>query len=123
MVKMLIVDDEIEICDFLKNFFTEKDYKVSIAINGEEALEEIKKNSPQVLLLDIRMPGLSGLDVLKQARELNKDLKVIMITAVENKEMMQLARKLGASDYITKPFSLNYLETNVLEKVSTLSAA
>ena len=123
VVKMLIVDDEIEICDFLKNFFTEKDYDVNIAISGEEALEKIKKNRPKVLLLDIRMPGLSGLDVLKQAHQMDKDLRIIMITAVENQDMMQLARKLGASDYITKPFSLNYLETNVFEKVSSLPIA
>ena len=113
----------LKVRDFLKNFFTEKDYDVNIAISGEEALEKIKKNKPKVLLLDIRMPGLSGLDVLKQAHQMDKDLRIFMITAVENQDMMQLARKLGASDYITKPFSLNYLETNVFEKVSSLPIA
>ena len=123
MIKVLVVDDEISISDYLKNFLTERQYDVSTASSGEEALKKIKEEEPQVMLLDVRMPGLSGFDTLKQARQLDKDLKVIMLTGVENEEMMKLARELGADDYVTKPFSLDHLEKDVLKKILSLLSA
>ncbi|MBI2870858.1 MAG: response regulator [Candidatus Omnitrophica bacterium] len=122
MIKMLVVDDEIEICDFLKNFFSEKQYEVVTALNGQDAIKKIQDINPELMLLDVRMPGLSGIEVLRKVRDHNKSVKIIMVTAVENQDLMRLARELGANDYITKPFSLDYLENNVMEKVAGLAA-
>jgi DNA-binding response OmpR family regulator len=122
MIKMLIVDDEIEICDFLKTFFIEKGFEVKSANNAEQAIKMLQDFTPQVLLLDICMPapGPSGIEVLRKAKEMGIDLKIIMVTAVYDQKVMKLAKELGASDYVTKPFSLDYLERNVLTKVSSL---
>lgn len=120
MVNLLVVDDEIETCDFLRNFFSEKGYDVSWATNGEEALTRSRQKHPDLVLLDVRMPGISGLEVLHRLRKGENPPKVVMITAVEDREVIEEAKRLGAEDYIIKPFVLDYLESVVLRKVSTL---
>jgi DNA-binding response OmpR family regulator len=120
MVNLLVVDDEIETCDFLRNFFSEKGYDVSWATNGEEALTLSRQKHPDLVLLDVRMPGISGLEVLHRLRKGENPPKVVMITAVEDREVIEEAKRLGAEDYILKPFVLDYLESVVLRKVSTL---
>ena len=121
MIKMLIVDDETEICDFLREFFVDRGYDVITAFSGEEALEKIEDEPPHILLLDITMPGISGLDVLKSVRENHSGMKVIMVTAVETSDQIDEAFRLGADNYITKPLSLEYLENDVKEKISKLT--
>lgn len=120
MVKMLVVDDEVEIGDFLKRFFTEKQYDVRTATRGEEALALARSEKPDVALLDVKMPGMSGIEVLRQLKEIDKKIKVIMVTVIEDTNMVGLAREYGADDYITKPFSLDYLEKDVMRKVVEL---
>ena len=120
MVRILVVDDEMEICDFLRNYFTDKGYNVDSANNGKEAIAQARIIHPDIVLLDIRMPGITGIDVLRQLREEENPPKVIMITAVEDPKVIQEAKRLGAEDYIVKPFALDYLDTVVLRKISTL---
>lgn len=120
MPKILVVDDEFEICSFLKSFFEERLYDVSTATSGEEALRKIEIEKPQVLLLDIKMPGKDGLQVLKEVKKKYPQVKVIMVTAVETSDKIEQAIKLGADNYITKPLSLEYLEMDVKEKISKL---
>ena len=117
MDRILVVDDEIETCNLLSEFLSRKKYDVSIAMSGQEAISRIESNKPKVVLLDIRMPGMNGMEVLRRVKEMDKDIDVIMITAVNEDEIGKKAIKLGASDYITKPLSLNYLETAVLLKL------
>ncbi len=121
MSKILIVDDEIEICDFLKEFFVDRNYDVATASSGEEALRKIVIDKPQILLLDIKMPGTDGLEILKEVKGLYPDLKVIMVTAVETADKIEEAFKLGADSYITKPLSLEYLENDVRKKITNLT--
>ena len=120
MAKMLVVDDELDICNFLKSFFVEKQYEVRTATGGEEALALARSEKPDVVLLDIKMPGMSGIEALRQLKEIDKKIKVIMVTAVEEISMVDLAKELGADDYITKPFSLAYLEKDVMRKLVDL---
>lgn len=120
MINMLVVDDEPEICDFLKNFFTEKKYNVQTATGGEEALSKVRKDKPHVMLLDVKMPGISGIDVLRQVKQIDKGIKVIMVTVIADRSMADLAKEFGADDYVTKPFSLEYLERDVMKKVVEL---
>ncbi len=121
MNKLLIVDDEVEICEFLKSFFEDRDFKVVIANSGTQALEQVELFQPEVVLLDIQMPGMDGLQTLKKIKELHPKVKVIMVTAVETQEKIEEAMRLGADNYITKPLSLEYLEKDVQDKIDVLS--
>lgn len=113
MPKLLVVDDEQDICDFVKNFFQERDFQVFTALSGDEALSIAKKEKPDVTLLDIKMTGMDGIAVLKHIKDIDRNLQVIMVTAMEDQEKMNEAYRLGACDYITKPLILDNLEDAV----------
>ena len=119
--KLLVVDDEPEICEFLKSFFEDRDYQVEVAYNGEGALEKIAVYQPDVILLDIQMPGMDGLQALKKIKNEYSKIKVIMVTAVESQEKIEEAMRFGADNYITKPLSLEYLEKDVQDKIDLLA--
>lgn len=121
MKTLLVVDDETEICDFLKAFFEDRDFRVKTAHSGAVAIQEIAAVKPQVVLLDIQMPGMDGMTVLRKIKENFPEVKVIMVTAVETREKIEEAIRLGADNYITKPLSLEYLEKDVQEKIDLLT--
>lgn len=118
--RVLVVDDEPEICNLLENFLEKEGFKVTTAASAEEALEKIKKEKPKVLLLDIRMPGMGGIAMMKKVREANPEIAIIIITAVVDQKTAQEVIKLGASDYIIKPFDLNYLKRCLVVKLTAL---
>ena len=118
--KLLVVDDEAEICEFLKLFFEEREFHVEVALSGSEALEVLEKEPPHIVLLDIHMPGLDGMSTLKRIKEKYPKIKVIMVTALETRDKIEEAMRLGADNYITKPLSLEYLEMDVKDKVTKL---
>ncbi len=118
--KLLVVDDEEEICDFLKSFFEDRQFLVEVAHSGVQAIEKARKFGPHIILLDIQMPEMDGLKALKVLKEENPKVKVIMVTAVETQEKIEESMRLGADNYITKPLSLEYLENDVQEKLSGL---
>jgi two-component system response regulator YesN len=109
MKKVLISDDEIEIVEFLSSFLKRKKVHVSIATDGNQALELFELHSPDLTLLDIGMPTLNGLQVLKKIKKKNPRAKVIMVTGKGDKESMAAADKLGADGYLTKPLELSEL--------------
>ena len=115
MKKLLVVDDEHDICDFVQTFFQERGYAVTKALSGEDALIIIKSEKPDLVLLDIKMKGMDGIAVLKHIRDIDKKVKVVMVTALEDQERMDEACRLGACEYITKPLILDNLE-NAVEK-------
>lgn len=114
MLKLLVVDDEADICDFVRNFFKERNFEVLVAHNGRDAVSLVKTGSPDVALLDITMPVMDGIETLKQIRKVNNSLKIIMVTAVNDNEKAEEARRHGVVDYITKPLLLEQLEHIVL---------
>ncbi|MGR3294609.1 MAG: response regulator [Candidatus Scalindua sp.] len=114
MNSILVVDDEVWACDPLKRFLEGKGYDVTVSHSGEDALEKVKNLKPDLMLLDIRMPGIDGMEVLRRVREFDKDVGIIMVTAVKEEGIAKDAIKKGADEYITKPVDLNYLETSVL---------
>jgi two-component system response regulator (stage 0 sporulation protein F) len=118
--KILIVDDEEKIRTLLEKFLTKKGYQALTATNGQEAIEKVKTDSPLVVLLDIRMPGMDGLAAMKKIKEVSPKTGVIMITGVKDEEVAKKAMELEAFDYITKPFDLNYLETCLMVKLALL---
>lgn len=123
MIKILVVDDEIDVCDFVKNFFQERNFRVFTALNGEEALRVVRKESPSIILLDIRMKEIDGIEVLRKIRKIDKDVKVIMVTAVVEQEKMDAAKKLGAAKYVTKPLVLGDLEATVMSYAKEVNNA
>jgi len=117
MGKILVVDDEIEVVRVLKDFLTAKGYDVYTALNGARALELVNEVKPDIVLLDIIMPGMGGIDTLKEIKKIDPSTAVIMVTAVIDEELANRAVKLGAFDYITKPINIDYLETCVMVKM------
>ena len=109
--KIYIVEDEPDIRETLKYNFSSEGFKVFTAPDGEEALSNIKKVLPDVLILDLMLPGLSGLDVCKSIRADDdiRDMSIIMLTAKGEEIDRIIGLELGADDYVTKPFSVREL--------------
>jgi len=111
--KILVVDDEWEIRDLLSQFLTEEGYEVILASNGEEAIELAERENPQVILLDIMMPDIDGIETCKRlkAEEKTRFIPVIMATALWDRYMEAI--EAGAEDFVTKPFTLTELSHRV----------
>ncbi|MCJ7508917.1 MAG: sigma-54 dependent transcriptional regulator [candidate division Zixibacteria bacterium] len=111
--RILVVDDDALMKEFLNETLTRKKYSVDLASTGEEALKMMKQKEYDVILSDIRMPKLGGMDVLKATKNFLPDAKVILMTAYATVENAVEAMKLGAYDYIMKPFSADAIEVAV----------
>ena len=118
--KILTVDDEMGIDSFFYEFFTARNYEVFNAQSGKAAIEIVKKEKPRIILLDINMRGMDGLETLEKIRQIDKEAVIIMVTGVKDDETAEKAKALGANDYITKPLSLEYLDKVVLLKFMNL---
>ena len=114
---ILILDDEIAVCNMLTKFLSKKGYRTKSTTSVQEALEIINKEKPQILLLDIKMPDMDGITVLKKVKEIDQVICVIMITAVKDDDTGRECIRLGAYDYITKPLSLDYLSDVLMVKL------
>ena len=117
--KILVVDDEKSLRDFLRIMLRKEGYEVVVAENGQEAVRLFHQKVFDLVLTDIKMPGMDGLDVLKAVKEISQDVVVLMITAFASTETAVEAMKQGAYDYITKPFQIDEVKLvikNVLEK-------
>ncbi len=120
---VLVVDDEPIHCEVLRKFLTGKGFHVTTAHDGDQALAVYKQHRPDVVLLDIRMPGKDGVETLHELKELDPEAKVIMVTAVHEKKVADQALAEGALDYITKPLTLPSLQRALETVVSSLSAS
>lgn len=115
--KILVVDDEPPVCNMLKKFLTKKGYKATTALSGKEAIKRVRKERPHIVLLDIRMSPMDGIETLQRIKEINKEIGIVMITAVKDDKVGKKCLRLGAYDYITKPLSLEYLENTLMLKL------
>jgi DNA-binding response OmpR family regulator len=106
----------------LNKFLIKKGYEVYTALDCEEALSVVREERPHIVLLDIKMPKMNGIECLKRIKEIDKEVGVIMITAVTQEETEREAMKLDAFDYITKPLSLKYLEDCLMVKLFQMTA-
>lgn len=120
MARILIVDDEIAIVDILKSFLEEKEHMVFTAYDGVEAVEVTKRERPHIILLDIYLPKMDGIQVLKAVREFDDTIGIIIMTGFREKDVAQEALKLGAFDYINKPFDFDYLERALETKLQLM---
>ena len=114
MVKLMVVDDETEICDFVQSFFKERNFDVFTANNGREALVLAEVREPDIIILDMKMPLMDGMETLKELKKKAYKGKIIMVTAVEEADKIEEARSYGVVDYITKPLVLGQLAKVVL---------
>ncbi|HXF42626.1 MAG TPA: sigma-54 dependent transcriptional regulator, partial [Pyrinomonadaceae bacterium] len=113
MSEILIVDDEQSYRQLLSLVFQSDGHLIRTASNGREALEEIRKSPPDVVITDVRMPDMDGIELLRAARELHADIGIIMMTAFASVESAREAFKLGADDFIQKPFDVEELKVIV----------
>ena len=118
-----IIDDEQTIRDGI-TMTLEVDYQIESFSKAEPAIDALKENPPDLILLDIGLPGMNGIDALRQIKSLNPDILVIMITAYEDIDTVISAMKLGAYDYVIKPLHMDGLEVtirNALDSIWTKS--
>ena len=106
MNKILVIDDEATIRKFFVRFLTREKYKISTASNGEKGIEISKKENPDLIILDLKMPGIDGIETLKRIKKLNQRVIIIVLTAYGTMETAGEAMKLGAYDFISKPFDI-----------------
>jgi len=111
-VKILLVDDEPGMLRYIRTLLEVDDYKVETASTGEDALQQVEKGlRPDLVLLDLLMPGIDGLQTLEQLRQLVPGMKVVMLSCVSDTRKVVQAIRLGAHDYLTKPFQKAELDT------------
>jgi two-component system OmpR family response regulator len=110
--KVLVVDDEEKIRELVQNYLVNEGFEVDTAADGDQALAKIKAGKPDLIVLDLLLPGISGLDVCRQTRQFS-DVPIIMLTAKTEEIDKLLGLELGADDYITKPFSLRELAARI----------
>lgn len=111
--KILIVDDQFGIRILLNEIFQKEGYKTYQAANGVQALDIVKNEEPELVILDMKIPGMDGLEILKRLKAKNKDIKVIIMTAYGELDMIQEAIDHGALTHFAKPFDID----DILEAV------
>ena len=107
MPRLLIVEDERDLAECLGSFFTSRGFAVESVFSGEEAVERLQGDRVDVILLDILLPGLSGLEVLKHVKRVTPETTVVMVTSVDHRDVRETAHRFGAAAYITKPFDFS----------------
>ncbi len=112
-IRILVVDDELPITELLQMALTFEGYDVSVASSGREALEVMRTTKPDLLILDVMMPGMDGFTLVRRLREERNDVPVLLLTAKDAVEDRVQGLQLGSDDYVTKPFSLAELVARV----------
>jgi DNA-binding response OmpR family regulator len=108
-LKLLLVDDEQEFVETLAHRLKMRDLEAAVVLNGEEALSTVEQEEPDVVVLDLKMPGIDGIEVLRRVREAYPNVQVIILTGHGSEKDEEAARSLGAFDYLNKPADLDTL--------------
>jgi DNA-binding response OmpR family regulator len=112
-IKVLVVDDEVTFADTLAQRLKMRDLKVGTAYDGEEALSKVKKEEPDVMVLDLKMPGMHGMEVLREIRKAYPEIQVIILTGHGTDKDEEEAKNLGGFDYLKKPADIDHLENKI----------
>jgi len=123
MANLLIVDDELSMRQFLTHLFQRDGHSIRVAENGQKAMSLLREQPADVIISDVKMPDMGGIDLLRAARELSPETEIIMMTAFANEETAHEAFLLGAFDFVHKPFDNDLLKekvTRALEKISII---
>src|SRR5258707_1434945 len=122
-VNILLIDDEPGMLRYIRTLLEVDDYSVQTASTGEEALQQVEKGlRPDLVLLDLLMPGIDGLQTLEQLRQLQPGVKVVMLSCVSDTKKVVQAIRLGAQDYLTKPFQKAELDAVIDQALATNKA-
>jgi len=121
--KILLVEDEAVVRESVRDWLLEDGYDVECVETGEEALDKIKKADYGVIVLDLRLPDIDGLQVFEHAKELTPETKGVIITAYPSKETQEKAKRLGLLDYLPKPFKVEDLEKIISGALGELERA
>ena len=122
-VRLLVVDDEPKICHLIEELLKLEGYRVDVSFSGMEALQMIKKNEYQMLLTDLKMPGIDGLELIKKAKKECPEIRTIMVTGYATVSNAVESLRHGIDDYITKPFNIFELQKAVKETLYTRQVA
>ena len=114
MSRVLVVEDSDSACDLIRDFLESKGYDVFLSRTGEDALAKVRELKPDVMLLDIVLPGIDGMEVLRRVRQFNDKIGIIMVTGINDESEAKEALKKGADDYLTKSINFDYLEMCLL---------
>ncbi|WP_227762614.1 response regulator [Zhaonella formicivorans] len=112
-VKILIVDDQAGVRRLIAETLKEDNYEVHLAASGLEALAAMQKMEPAIVLLDMKMPGMSGLEVIQEMKRLNLKSTIVLMTAYGELDMVNQAKKLGVVNFLPKPFDINEMRMMV----------
>ena len=116
--RILVVDDEEDVRSLVAEFLGSKGYSVLTAATGPEAIAAVQHHRPALVLMDIRMPKMDGLEAIERIREIDRRVGFIMLTAVEEEGVAREAMRRDAYDYLTKPLDFGYLELAILTKLA-----
>ncbi len=108
-MKILVVDDEVQICKLINAFLSRQGCEVATATNGRDAISKFSAARPHIIFLDIKLPALSGMDVLREIKKIDKQVVVIILSAFGDMETVDTALELGANGYLQKPVELTRL--------------
>ncbi len=111
--RVLVVDDDSTMAKFLSSYLARRDFEVSTASTGEEAIRVFRVYDPSLVLLDMSMPGMNGIDTLERIKQIKPEVSVIMVSGQSSPELIFRASKLGADDYIAKPFEPRDLDQRI----------
>lgn len=113
--KILVVDDQFGIRILLKELLEQDGYLIYQAANGPSALQVVQEHHPDLIILDMKIPGMDGLEILRQIREMDREVKVIMMTAYGELDLLREADQLGVVAHFTKPFDIEALRGAIRE--------
>ncbi len=113
----MIVDDESDVREFARNFFRKRGIEVFVAANGADALSIVTAERPELVLLDIRMDAMNGLEMLREMRRVHDQTRVIMVSGLEDEKIVEEVKGLGVTNFIHKPLILDELEKIVLAEL------
>jgi DNA-binding response OmpR family regulator len=117
LARILVVEDQIEVLDTITEHLEREGYAVTRAVDGEEALRKVRNERPDLILLDLGLPGLSGFDVFQRLREDHPRVPVVMLTGLNDEAQARRTLQMGAVDYVRKPFDLLHLSRVVLAAI------
>lgn len=117
---ILIIDDEKGVGDILKKILSKEGYDVHAVTRGQDGVKLVREKDVHLVILDIKMPEMDGIEVLQKIHEIKKDVVVIMLTAYGTLTTAREAMKLGAYDYITKPFDNDFVKAMVKEGLGSV---
>lgn len=118
--KILVIDDEPNVCSFLAEYLVYKGFEAQISYSGLEALQRIEVEDFDMILLDLIMPGMNGIEFLEIMKELDKKIPVIIVTGLKDKNVANDTMEMGAVDFIPKPIDLDRLEQSLILNIKNL---